>query len=681
MRAALAATRRLLASRTVQWLLSAALLVAVAVGFAGSVRDQASALPAAMAQLRPIPLVAALALVLLSLLLAMAAWRVVLTGMGSRPDLVTAARIFFTGQLGTYLPGTGWPLVIQLQQGARAGVPSGRIVAAFVLSMGLLSATGLTVGLVAAPGLLGGHALWLAAPALFVIGCLVWPGGLRRLVSWLLRVVRRSELADGLSPARTRWAVGASGLSWCANGLHLWLLAVSVGAPPLRSLPACLGAMALAILLGSFLPTAPGGIGARELVLMLTLTTFLPTPAALVVTAASRLVHTVADVLPAAVALAATALRRASRPADGPVPAPAPPDLASTTVEEEPMTPASGLVSVIIPNYNGEKTLAACLDAVAAQTYPELEVIVVDDGSTDRSREIAAGRDCRLVALAGNSGPAMARNRGIAASRGEILFFLDADVALAPDAVATAVRILTEHPQYAGASGIYAPTPLFDDGPVERYQALHAHYWRRRNAGLVKIGYFSLGAFRRRVVEEVGAFDGSLPANRNEDTEYGVRIAQRYPMLLTTEIAGYHDDDHRLVDIIRKFYRRASAMVPLLLERRGAGAAQEMAHRPREIVTAALVPAAALLAPLSPLFLLVSVGFLGAFVLADPRMLRFVRAEAGLRFLPFYLTIHYVLNATIAGAALVGLLKWLVNPRFRRMYRYPTAISAPGARA
>lgn len=345
------------------------------------------------------------------------------------------------------------------------------------------------------------------------------------------------------------------------------------------------------------------------------------------------------------------------------------------------MTPASGLVSVIIPNYNGEKTLAACLDAVAAQTYPELEVIVVDDGSTDRSREIAAGRDCRLVALAGNSGPAMARNRGIAASRGEILFFLDADVALAPDAVATAVRILTEHPEYAGASGIYAPTPLFDDGPVERYQALHAHYWRRRNAGLVKIGYFSLGAFRRRVVEEVGAFDGSLPANRNEDTEYGVRIAQRYPMLLTTEIAGYHDDDHRLVDIIRKFYRRASAMVPLLLERRGAGAAQEMAHRPREIVTAALVPAAALLAPLSPLFLLVSVGFLGAFVLADPRMLRFVRAEAGLRFLPFYLTIHYVLNATIAGAALVGLLKWLVNPRFRRMYRYPTAISAPGARA
>src|SRR5690606_40479476 len=111
--------------------------------------------------------------------------------------------------------------------------------------------------------LLGGHALWLAAPALFVIGCLVWPGGLRRLVSWLLRVVRRSELADGLSPARTRWAVGASGLSWCANGLHLWLLAVSVGAPPLRSLPAGLGALAFASLLGSFPPAPPGGVCRR----------------------------------------------------------------------------------------------------------------------------------------------------------------------------------------------------------------------------------------------------------------------------------------------------------------------------------------------------------------------------------------------------------------------------------
>ncbi|QSB12903.1 glycosyltransferase [Natronosporangium hydrolyticum] len=337
------------------------------------------------------------------------------------------------------------------------------------------------------------------------------------------------------------------------------------------------------------------------------------------------------------------------------------------------------LVSVVVPNYNGEKTLAACLAAVAAQTYPALEVIVIDDASTDRSREIAAGFDCTLVNLPENSGPAVARNRGIAASRGEILFFLDADVALAPDAVATAVRILQDRPELAGASGVYSTTPLFDDGPVERYQVLHAHYWRARNAGLVKAGYFSLGAFRREVIAEVGGFDDHLPANFNEDTEYGYRIAQRHPMLLTTGIRGHHDDDDRLLPIMRKFYRRVSSVVPLVLAERGRGTTGEMAHRPREVVTAGLTLGLLVLAPLSTWLLLGALASLVAFACAEPRMVRFVRREAGLRFIPFFLTVHFVLNVTVGVAAAVGLLRYAASPSFRRLYQHsatPTAATA-----
>lgn len=336
----------------------------------------------------------------------------------------------------------------------------------------------------------------------------------------------------------------------------------------------------------------------------------------------------------------------------------------------------SPLVSVIIPNYNGAKTLGACLAAAAGQTYPSLEVIVVDDASTDRSREVAAGYDCTLLTMPENAGPAAARNRGIAASHGAILFFVDADVALAPDAVATAVRILDAHPEYASASGVYTTTPMFDDGPVERYQALHAHFWRARNTGMVRAGYFSLGAFRREVIEEVGVFNGDLPANFNEDTEYGYRIARRYPMYLTTEIRGDHDDDDRLLPIMRKYYRRVSSVVPLVLAQRGFSTTREMAHRPRELIAAGLSAGSVPLALVSPWFLLGTLAALVAFAAADPAMLRFVRREAGLGFLPFFLTVHYLLSLTVVTAAAIGMLRWAASPAFRRLYRGPALANA-----
>jgi uncharacterized membrane protein YbhN (UPF0104 family) len=102
-------------------------------------------------------------------------------------------------------------------------------------------------------------------------------------------------------------------LSWLCNGLQLWLLAVALGAPPLASLPACLGGMALAILAGSWVPFAPGGVGPRELVLVLVLGAFIPAPAAMAAAAASRLVHTAADALAAGTFLLTSAVAARSR--------------------------------------------------------------------------------------------------------------------------------------------------------------------------------------------------------------------------------------------------------------------------------------------------------------------------------------------------------------------------------
>jgi glycosyltransferase involved in cell wall biosynthesis len=142
-------------------------------------------------------------------------------------------------------------------------------------------------------------------------------------------------------------------------------------------------------------------------------------------------------------------------------------------------------VTVVIPNYNYAKTLRACLESVFAQSHAPVEVIVVDDASTDRSREIAAAFPCTVLAIPTNRGVSAARNLGAARARGDVLFFLDSDTALAPDALANAVDLLLDDPETGCVHGVLDPEPLFDDGPVERYHALHAHFWRRRGAGVV----------------------------------------------------------------------------------------------------------------------------------------------------------------------------------------------------
>ena len=92
-----------------------------------------------------------------------------------------------------------------------------------------------------------------------------------------------------------------------------------------------------------------------------------------------------------------------------------------------------GLVSVVIPNYNYARFLPEAIDSVLAQTYGQIEIIVVDDGSTDDSREILDGYGDRVtVIFQQNAGVSAARNNGVSRSRGEYLAFLDADDAWLP---------------------------------------------------------------------------------------------------------------------------------------------------------------------------------------------------------------------------------------------------------
>ena len=130
------------------------------------------------------------------------------------------------------------------------------------------------------------------------------------------------------------------------------------------------------------------------------------------------------------------------------------------------------LVSVVIPNFNYARFVGAAIRSVLAQTYAPIEIIVVDDGSTDDSRDVIAAFEPAVRLLTQpNRGQMATNNAGYAASSGDIVFFLDADDALHPDAVARVVEAMkpgvsavqfclsTIDQDDAPLGGIYPPLP------------------------------------------------------------------------------------------------------------------------------------------------------------------------------------------------------------------------------
>lgn len=188
---------------------------------------------------------------------------------------------------------------------------------------------------------------------------------------------------------------------------------------------------------------------------------------------------------------------------------------------------SSPLVSVVIPCYKQAHLLPEALESVLAQTYRNIEAIVVDDGSPDRTSETAeqyAGVRCIRQQNQGLSG---ARNTGLRESRGALLMFLDADDRLTPGAVDAHLRCFAEHP---GAG--------FVVGDIDQVNARGQHQFSPRwpllssdfYENLLKVNHVAntiAVMFRREVFDRIGDFDRSLPAA--EDYELLLRAARSFP--------------------------------------------------------------------------------------------------------------------------------------------------------
>ena len=175
-------------------------------------------------------------------------------------------------------------------------------------------------------------------------------------------------------------------------------------------------------------------------------------------------------------------------------------------------------LTVILPVYNGERFLPEAIASVAAQGYPDVELIVVDDGSTDGSAAIidGLGDDVRVIHQA-NAGPASARNRALEIATGELITFIDVDDLWPEGKLDLQVRFLHDHPeldvvlgriQYMTMAGARMPHIRFEDDELKTISNVH----------------LGSGVFRRRAFDVVGGFDEDF--RFGEDIDWFLRARE-----------------------------------------------------------------------------------------------------------------------------------------------------------
>jgi glycosyltransferase involved in cell wall biosynthesis len=237
-------------------------------------------------------------------------------------------------------------------------------------------------------------------------------------------------------------------------------------------------------------------------------------------------------------------------------------------MERLPHAGASALTfSVVIPVWNGVAHLEHCLQALNASTRKPDEIVVVDDGSNDDSAAVARRHGGKVVSVAGGPlGPATARNRGVSASSGDIIVFIDCDVAVHPEALGLMEQQFLSDADLCGLFGSYDDRPT-DAGLVSGYRNLmhhHVHQQSRREASTFWSG---CGAIRREAFEAANGFDETYRWASIEDIELGLRLHRTgHRLLLCPEIQATHRKRWNLWQVIHTdVFRRAIPWTKLLL--------------------------------------------------------------------------------------------------------------------
>jgi len=319
-------------------------------------------------------------------------------------------------------------------------------------------------------------------------------------------------------------------------------------------------------------------------------------------------------------------------------------------------------ISVIVPAFNARDTIADCLAAIRAQVRlepGELELIVVDDGSTDGSAEAASGLADKVIRLESNRGAAAARNRGAGEARGNLLVFVDADVYLEPNALSLFKRLFEERPAISAAVGRYTERPAAP-GLVNFYHNAFTRFHHDLSPPEIDWFWGALSAVKKDAFERAGGFDERYQGASAEDMEFGGALVRAgFRIVYFPPAAGAHAHDFGFFDMLANDYKKAALGMKLMLLGRLPGRAPSFASAENVLVLAFLLtlPAVIFVLPWFAIVLYLLVWFLcfRCWMPFNSRLARdFKGVNIALQFGLYFSQLPAILAGAVAGA--VGLL-------------------------
>jgi glycosyltransferase involved in cell wall biosynthesis len=228
-------------------------------------------------------------------------------------------------------------------------------------------------------------------------------------------------------------------------------------------------------------------------------------------------------------------------------------------------------ISVVIPSFNSFNTIENCLRAIAKSDYKNIEIIVVDDCSTDDSprlvERIELGRPLTLLRQNKNRGPACARNAGARIAKGEYIFFFDSDTEPLPDAIEICMREM-KRLEADAITGIYHIDAL-NPGFVPEYKAFFNHTFFS-DKGIIPYEVFdsSRACIKKSVFDELKGFNEDLKWGMDyENEEFGYRLVKKHKIYLVPLVqARHHFPEFK--KLTKTYFNRVAYWVEIFLERR-----------------------------------------------------------------------------------------------------------------
>lgn len=313
--------------------------------------------------------------------------------------------------------------------------------------------------------------------------------------------------------------------------------------------------------------------------------------------------------------------------------------------------------------YNSQETIGKCLDSIYNSDYPrnKYEVIVVDDGSTDNSANLAGTYPCKLIKLNKNGGPAAARNLGTKKSKGNILVFVDSDVAIGKKFLRSTIDCFNEGVASLTAMNLKKTSSNF----TTNFSNLLDHFTFLKSPQYVILPCTSYFAIKTEVFREIGMFNEKYKKPYVEDLELGLRLVKKgYKIYLNKQLKFEHMKKHIFLGFLKNRFLRSFYRIKCLLKEKNIKTTSS--HYPSNILLLFLLLFfTGLGSLLNKAFFLLCFVLIILFFLNNFEFLKFLKEEKGIIFsIASFFMIMVHISIWIAGIT-IGSISFFLGGKYQ----------------